>query len=87
MEPGSYLVKVRSDALLVRMHLFPDILAYVRYQSCCFSCFQVGVGQESKLQEWFHLPEDMASPRCFFSSSLVVNFTAWPLGAVETKTL
>lgn len=47
----------------------------------------MGVGQESKLQEWFHLPEDMASPRCFFSSSLVVNFTAWPLGAVETKTL
>ncbi|KAG7267336.1 hypothetical protein CRUP_031723 [Coryphaenoides rupestris] len=24
---------------------------------------QVGVGQEAKLQEWFHLPEDMASPR------------------------
>lgn len=24
---------------------------------------QVGVGLESKLQEWFHLPQDMASPR------------------------
>ncbi|KAK3508384.1 hypothetical protein QTP70_026022 [Hemibagrus guttatus] len=24
---------------------------------------EVGVGLESKLQEWFHLPQDMASPR------------------------
>ncbi|CAL9705714.1 unnamed protein product [Knipowitschia caucasica] len=25
---------------------------------------KVGVGQETKLQEWFHLPPDIASPRC-----------------------
>lgn len=31
---------------------------------CLFvSLLQVGVGQEAKLQEWFHLPQDMASPR------------------------
>lgn len=28
-----------------------------------FSFAKVGVGLESKLQEWFHLPQDMASPR------------------------
>lgn len=60
VEPGSYLVKVRSDFLIFS-------LIICCYQSCCclFSRFQVGVGQESKLQEWFHLPEDVASPRCF----------------------
>ncbi|KAI5607792.1 tripartite motif-containing 46 isoform X1, partial [Silurus asotus] len=33
---------------------------------CCSLCIcmvKVGVGLESKLQEWFHLPQDMASPR------------------------
>ncbi|KAK7886412.1 hypothetical protein WMY93_026033 [Mugilogobius chulae] len=25
---------------------------------------KVGVGQETKLQEWFHLPPDISSPRC-----------------------
>uniref|UniRef100_A0A8C6SJJ8 Tripartite motif containing 46b n=1 Tax=Neogobius melanostomus TaxID=47308 RepID=A0A8C6SJJ8_9GOBI len=29
----------------------------------CSLYAQVGVGLESKLQEWFHLPQDMASPR------------------------
>ncbi len=28
-----------------------------------FLCVKVGVGIEAKLQEWFHLPQDMASPR------------------------
>lgn len=33
------------------------------FLSLRFSLLQVGVGQEAKLQEWFHLPQDMASPR------------------------
>lgn len=52
----------------------------------------MGVGQETKLQEWFHLPEDMASPRSsmsynFYAAIFMFNITFWPLGAVESKML
>lgn len=77
VEPGSYLVKVRGDAywsagltLQCTVHI-ESALPYVLTQNGCdesfqslwLSLLQVGVGQEAKLQEWFHLPQDMASPR------------------------
>lgn len=56
VEPGSYLVKVRYRRILVTN--------LTHFSHLCFhSAPQVGVGLESKLQEWFHLPQDMASPR------------------------
>ncbi|NP_001076569.1 tripartite motif-containing 46b [Danio rerio] len=46
--PGLSLLQA-ADRALTSCHLTADLL--------------VGVGLESKLQEWFHLPQDMASPR------------------------
>lgn len=41
-----------------------QLLAIATSHLLHFDCGkQVGVGLESKLQEWFHLPQDMASPR------------------------
>uniref|UniRef100_A0A3Q3K995 Tripartite motif containing 46a n=1 Tax=Monopterus albus TaxID=43700 RepID=A0A3Q3K995_MONAL len=45
--PGLSLLQA-ADRTLTSCHLTSDLL--------------VGVGQENKLQEWFHLPQDMASP-------------------------
>lgn len=76
VEPGSYLVKVWRDGWLLARWFWLNVLHIENqlYLTCWhimdqsflpfhFSLLQVGVGQEAKLQEWFHLPQDMASPR------------------------
>lgn len=72
VEPGSYLVKASSAAKENILTVFPvpPSVSLFPFFSLSFSVFnsslyilQVGVGLESKLQEWFHLPQDMASPR------------------------
>lgn len=51
-------------------------LPYVLYlnDQRFFFLLQVGVGQEAKLQEWFDLPQDMASPRYPHFSVLTIYF-------------
>ncbi|TMS10502.1 Tripartite motif-containing protein 46 [Larimichthys crocea] len=63
------------DRTLTSCHLTSDLLVADlavtqgrHYWACSVEpgsyLVKVGVGQEAKLQEWFHLPQDMASPRC-----------------------
>lgn len=63
VEPGSYLVKVCGDGCLLATHVACCECADRSKRFRSVSLVQVGVGQEAKLQEWFHLPQDMASPR------------------------
>uniref|UniRef100_A0A8C6WG30 Tripartite motif containing 46b n=1 Tax=Neogobius melanostomus TaxID=47308 RepID=A0A8C6WG30_9GOBI len=72
--PGLSLLQA-ADHALTSCHLTSDLLvgdvaitqgeAFVANFALllCSLYAQVGVGLESKLQEWFHLPQDMASPR------------------------
>ncbi|CAG11865.1 unnamed protein product, partial [Tetraodon nigroviridis] len=72
--PGLSLLQA-ADRTLTSCHLTSDLLVAdvsvsqgKHYWACSVEpgsyLVKVGVGQESKLQEWFHLPEDMTSPRC-----------------------
>ncbi|XP_034030643.1 tripartite motif-containing protein 46 [Thalassophryne amazonica] len=72
--PGVSLLQV-ADRALTSCHLTSDLLVADlavsqgrHYWACSVEpgsyLVKVGVGQESKLQEWFRLPEDMTSPRC-----------------------
>ncbi|XP_035018340.1 tripartite motif-containing protein 46 isoform X1 [Hippoglossus stenolepis] len=72
--PGLSLLQV-ADRTLTSCHLTSDLLVADlavtqgrHYWACSVEpgsyLVKVGVGQETKLQEWFHLPQDMASPRC-----------------------
>ncbi|TWW79180.1 tripartite motif-containing protein 46 isoform X1 [Takifugu flavidus] len=72
--PGLSLLQA-ADRTLTSCHLTSDLLVSdvsvtegKHYWACSVEpgsyLVKVGVGQESKLQEWFHLPEDVASPRC-----------------------
>uniref|UniRef100_A0A671MGJ4 Tripartite motif-containing protein 46-like n=1 Tax=Sinocyclocheilus anshuiensis TaxID=1608454 RepID=A0A671MGJ4_9TELE len=71
--PGLSLLQA-ADRALTSCHLTADLLVGDvaitqgrHYWACSVEpgsyLVKVGVGLESKLQEWFHLPEDMASPR------------------------
>ncbi|XP_051926082.1 tripartite motif-containing 46b isoform X2 [Hippocampus zosterae] len=71
--PGLSLLRA-ADHALTSCHLTSDLLVGDvaitqgrHYWACSVEpgsyLVKVGVGLESKLQEWFHLPEDMASPR------------------------
>uniref|UniRef100_A0A3Q2YJB9 Tripartite motif containing 46b n=1 Tax=Hippocampus comes TaxID=109280 RepID=A0A3Q2YJB9_HIPCM len=71
--PGLSLLQA-ADHALTSCHLTSDLLVGDvaitqgrHYWACSVEpgsyLVKVGVGLESKLQEWFHLPEDMASPR------------------------
>ncbi|XP_046872487.1 tripartite motif-containing protein 46 isoform X2 [Hypomesus transpacificus] len=71
--PGLSLLQA-ADRALTSCHLTSDLLVADRavsqgrhYWACSVEpgsyLVKVGVGQEAKLQEWFHLPQDMASPR------------------------
>uniref|UniRef100_A0A3Q2XMQ0 Tripartite motif containing 46 n=1 Tax=Hippocampus comes TaxID=109280 RepID=A0A3Q2XMQ0_HIPCM len=71
--PGISLLKV-ADRALTSCHLTADLLVADlavsqgrHYWACSVEpssyLIKVGVGQEAKLQEWFHQPQDMASPR------------------------
>ncbi|XP_070991169.1 tripartite motif-containing protein 46-like [Oncorhynchus clarkii lewisi] len=71
--PGLSLLQA-ADRSLTSCHLTSDLLigdlAITQgrhYWACSVEpgsyLVKVGVGQEAKLQEWFHLPQDMASPR------------------------
>uniref|UniRef100_A0A8C6TU40 Tripartite motif containing 46a n=1 Tax=Neogobius melanostomus TaxID=47308 RepID=A0A8C6TU40_9GOBI len=72
--PGMSLLQA-ADRALTSCHLTSDLLVADlavtqgrHYWACSVEpgsyLVKVGVGQETKLQEWFHLPQDMASPRC-----------------------
>ncbi|XP_078027700.1 tripartite motif-containing protein 46 isoform X1 [Epinephelus lanceolatus] len=72
--PGLSLLQA-ADRTLTSCHLTSDLLVAdvavtqgKHYWACSVEpgsyVVKVGVGQETKLQEWFHLPQDMASPRC-----------------------
>ncbi|XP_061574381.1 tripartite motif-containing protein 46 [Cololabis saira] len=72
--PGLSLLHA-ADRTLTSCHLSSDLLVADlavtegrHYWACSVEpgsyLVKVGVGQEAKLQEWFHLPQDMASPRC-----------------------
>lgn len=72
--PGLSLLQA-ADRALTSCHLTSDLLVADlavtqgrHYWACSVEpgsyLVKVGVGQETKLQEWFHLPQDMASPRC-----------------------
>ncbi len=67
VEPGSYLVKASSVKKKKNINrLSCNFSFYITFSLIFFVLgfvLQVGVGLESKLQEWFHLPQDMASPR------------------------
>uniref|UniRef100_A0A8B9HWY1 Tripartite motif containing 46a n=1 Tax=Astyanax mexicanus TaxID=7994 RepID=A0A8B9HWY1_ASTMX len=71
--PGLTLLQA-ADRALTSCHLTSDLLVADvsitqgrHYWACSVEpgsyLVKVGVGLESKLQEWFHLPQDMASPR------------------------
>ncbi|XP_033949828.1 tripartite motif-containing 46b isoform X4 [Gymnodraco acuticeps] len=71
--PGLSLLQA-ADQALTSCHLTSDLLVGDvaitqgrHYWACSVEpgsyLVKVGVGLESKLQEWFHLPQDMASPR------------------------
>ncbi|XP_053718931.1 tripartite motif-containing 46b isoform X1 [Synchiropus splendidus] len=71
--PGLSLLQA-ADHALTSCHLTSDLLVGDvaitqgrHYWACSVEpssyIVKVGVGLESKLQEWFHLPQDMASPR------------------------
>uniref|UniRef100_A0A673N267 Tripartite motif containing 46b n=1 Tax=Sinocyclocheilus rhinocerous TaxID=307959 RepID=A0A673N267_9TELE len=71
--PGLSLLQA-ADRALTSCHLTADLLVGDvaitqgrHYWACSVEpgsyLVKVGVGLESKLQEWFHLPQDMASPR------------------------
>uniref|UniRef100_A0A8C1DMC3 Tripartite motif containing 46b n=1 Tax=Cyprinus carpio carpio TaxID=630221 RepID=A0A8C1DMC3_CYPCA len=71
--PGLSLLQ-DADRALTSCHLTADLLVGDvaitqgrHYWACSVEpgsyLVKVGVGLESKLQEWFHLPQDMASPR------------------------
>ncbi|TRY74320.1 hypothetical protein DNTS_032021 [Danionella cerebrum] len=69
--PGLSLLQA-ADRALTSCHLTADLLVGDvaitqgrHYWACSVEpgSYLVGVGLESKLQEWFHLPQDMASPR------------------------
>ncbi|XP_056439050.1 tripartite motif-containing 46b isoform X1 [Gadus chalcogrammus] len=71
--PGLSLLQA-ADLALTSCHLTSDLLVGDvaitqgrHYWACSVEpgsyLVKVGVGLESKLQEWFHLPQDMASPR------------------------
>nr|XP_057940823.1 tripartite motif-containing protein 46 isoform X2 [Doryrhamphus excisus] len=71
--PGLSLLKV-ADRTLTSCHLTSDLLVADlavsqgrHYWACSVEpgsyLVKVGVGQEVKLQEWFHQPQDMTSPR------------------------
>uniref|UniRef100_A0A087XUT9 Tripartite motif containing 46b n=1 Tax=Poecilia formosa TaxID=48698 RepID=A0A087XUT9_POEFO len=73
--PGLSLLQA-ADHALTSCHLTSDLLVGDvaitqgrHYWACSVEpgsyLVKVGVGLESKLQEWFHLPQDMASPRCY----------------------
>ncbi|KAF7708194.1 tripartite motif-containing protein 46 isoform X1 [Silurus meridionalis] len=72
--PGLTLLQA-ADRALTSFHLTSDLLVADvsitqgrHYWACSVEpgsyLVKVGVGLETKLQEWFHLPQDMASPRC-----------------------
>ncbi|KAM3614012.1 uncharacterized protein V6R79_008469 [Siganus canaliculatus] len=72
--PGLSLLQA-ADRTLTSCHLTSDLLVADlavsqgrHYWACSVEpgsyLVKVGVGQEAKLQEWFHLPQEMASPRC-----------------------
>ncbi|XP_028833462.1 tripartite motif-containing protein 46 isoform X1 [Denticeps clupeoides] len=72
--PGLALLQA-ADRMLTSCHLTADLLVSDvsvtqgrHYWACSVEpgsyLVKVGVGQESKLQDWFHLSGDMASPRC-----------------------
>nr|XP_020493116.1 tripartite motif-containing protein 46-like [Labrus bergylta] len=72
--PGLSLLQA-ADRTLTSCHLTSDLLVADvavtqgrHYWACSVEpgsyLVKVGVGQEVKLQEWFHLPQDMTSPRC-----------------------
>ncbi|XP_029360427.1 tripartite motif-containing protein 46 isoform X2 [Echeneis naucrates] len=72
--PGLALLQA-ADRTLTSCHLTSDLLVADlavtqgrHYWACSVEpgsyLVKVGVGQEAKLQEWFHLPQDMVSPRC-----------------------
>ncbi|KAK9513830.1 hypothetical protein VZT92_027333 [Zoarces viviparus] len=72
--PGLSLLQT-ADRTLTSCNLTSDLLVADlsvtegrHYWACSVEpgsyLVKVGVGQEQKLQEWFHLPQDMASPRC-----------------------
>ncbi|XP_024122878.1 tripartite motif-containing protein 46 [Oryzias melastigma] len=72
--PGLSLLQA-ADRALTSCHLTSDLLVADlavtqgrHYWACSVEpgsyLVKVGVGQEAKLQEWFHLPQDMTSPRC-----------------------
>uniref|UniRef100_A0A3Q0RUD6 Tripartite motif containing 46 n=1 Tax=Amphilophus citrinellus TaxID=61819 RepID=A0A3Q0RUD6_AMPCI len=72
--PGLSLLQA-ADRTLTSCHLTSDLLVADlsvtqgrHYWACSVEpssyLVKIGVGQEAKLQEWFHLPQDMASPRC-----------------------
>uniref|UniRef100_A0A8C7HWB7 Tripartite motif containing 46b n=1 Tax=Oncorhynchus kisutch TaxID=8019 RepID=A0A8C7HWB7_ONCKI len=71
--PGLSLLQA-ADLALTSCHLTADLLVGDvaitqgrHYWACSVEpgsyLVKVGVGLEAKLQEWFHLPQDMASPR------------------------
>lgn len=71
--PGMTLLQA-ADRALTSCHLTSDLLVADvsitqgrHYWACSVEpgsyLVKVGVGLEAKLQEWFHLPQDMASPR------------------------
>ncbi|KAI5620519.1 tripartite motif-containing protein 46 isoform X1, partial [Silurus asotus] len=71
--PGLTLLQA-ADRALTSFHLTSDLLVADvsitqgrHYWACSVEpgsyLVKVGVGLETKLQEWFHLPQDMASPR------------------------
>ncbi|KAG5270855.1 hypothetical protein AALO_G00173050 [Alosa alosa] len=71
--PGLALLQA-ADRTLTSCHLTSDLLVADlsiaqgrHYWACSVEpgsyLVKVGVGLEAKLQEWFHLPQDMASPR------------------------
>uniref|UniRef100_A0A3P8RZW0 Tripartite motif containing 46 n=1 Tax=Amphiprion percula TaxID=161767 RepID=A0A3P8RZW0_AMPPE len=70
--PGLSLLQA-ADRALTSCHLTSDLLVADlavtqgrHYWACSVEpgsyLVKVGVGQEAKLQEWFHLPQDMTSP-------------------------
>ncbi|XP_055020060.1 tripartite motif-containing protein 46 isoform X1 [Boleophthalmus pectinirostris] len=72
--PGLSLLQA-ADRALTSCHLTSDLLVADlavtqgrHYWACSVEpgsyLVKVGVGQETKLQEWFHLPPDITSPRC-----------------------
>uniref|UniRef100_A0A665VN03 Tripartite motif containing 46a n=1 Tax=Echeneis naucrates TaxID=173247 RepID=A0A665VN03_ECHNA len=76
--PGLALLQA-ADRTLTSCHLTSDLLVADlavtqgrHYWACSVEpgsyLVKVGVGQEAKLQEWFHLPQDMVSPRTWSQS-------------------